>query len=333
MGNPFPVLGFDIGGTKVAVCLAASDGKILGSSRIDNYHRTPDEVLPAMVGAGRKLLADAGLKSSDLKAIGIDAPAPMDIPNGLIVNPPNNPGWFRVPVRDFIAGEFGVETFFENDANAGALAEWFFGAATGCDSIIYLTMSTGIGGGVIIDGRLLHGKGFHAGEIGHMVLDINGPKCNCGLKGCYEAFCGGRAVAQRMQKELAGQPDHPVIRLAGGDISRLEMKTLTEAVRENNDYALKLWDEICLRNAQAIGNILNALNPEKIVLGTLAWAVGDLLLDPIRKYLPRFCWGETREDCTITASALGREIGEYSGVSVALYGLYQRGEYQLSVKG
>ncbi len=214
---------------------------------------------------------------------------------------------------------------FENDANCGALAEWFFGAAKGCTDVIYLTMSTGIGGGIIAGGKLIRGgNSLSAGEIGHICLDLNGRRCNCGQYGCYESFCGGRAAADRMREELSDKPDSRIMQLAGGDPEKIDMRTLEQAVREGDAYALRLWDEMALRNAQAIGLFINTFNPQKIVMGTLAWAVGELYTDPIMKYLPRFCWPQMRRDCEIVCSALRREIGSYAGIAAAKNYLLER---------
>ncbi len=326
------ILGFDIGGTKIAVCLGTDDGKILGSERIDNKEKSPDEAIPEMVAAGVRLLENAGLQKSDLRAIGIGSPAPMDIPNGIITGPPNMKLWKNVFIRDRISESFGVDTYFDNDANAGALAEWIFGAGQRAENMLYLTLSTGIGGGIIANGHLLHGKTYIAGELGHITLDLNGPVCNCGMTGCYEAFCGGRAIAQRMQRELADSPNHKIIELAGGNIEDVDCLALENAVKAGDEYAVALWDEMCMRNAQAIGMFMNIFNPEKIVLGTIARAGGDLFMEPVKKYLPSYSWKDTRESCELMVSALGKEIGEYSGICVALNALYEAGKWSLPWK-
>lgn len=325
------ILGFDIGGTKIAACLGTDKGELLGHKRINNKDRSPDAVLPEMVEAGTQLIKNAGLGMNDLSAIGMGAPGPMDIPAGTI-SPTNMKKWNDVPVKSYIADHFKVETYFDNDANAGALAEWIFGSGQGVDNMLYLTLSTGIGGGIIANGHLVQGHTFLAGECGHITLDLNGPECNCGMRGCYEAFCGGKALAQRMQKELAGQPNHKIIQYAGGKLENVDLVALEKAVKDGDEYAVALWDEMCLRNAQAIGIYLNVFNPAKIVLGTLAWAAGDLFMDPVRKYLPAYCWKQTLEACELTVSALGREIGEYSGIAIALNSLYEQGRWQLPWK-
>ncbi len=330
MKENFNILGFDIGGTKVAVTLATSNGKILASERMSSKDISPNIVLPELVKIGKNLLKSANIAISDLRTIGIGAPAPHDVEKGIIIAPGNMPLWRNVAIKDYMANAFGVDTYFENDANAGALAEWFFGAGRGCKNMIYLTMSTGIGGGLICNGHLVQGGSLQGGEAGHFVLDPNGPECGCGLKGCYEAFCGGRTIAKRLQKELANKPNCAIVKEVKGDLDKIDLRVLENAVRANDEFAVKFWDDMMLRNAQAIGGFINLFNPDRIVLGTLAWATGDLFMKPLKKYLPRFSWSRIAKNCEITVSALGREIGEYSSISVALNNLYEQGEWELT---
>jgi glucokinase len=333
MSDDFPLLGFDIGGTKAAVCLGTASGRMLGARRIPTGPRDPQQVVPEMIAAGRALLAEADGNVGDLRAVGIGAPGPLDVAAGVMLPSPNMKAWDNIPIRDLLGKEFGVEAFFDNDANAGALAEWMFGSGQGCRDMLYLTMSTGIGGGIIANGRLVRGRSGGAGELGHVVLDLNGPVCNCGLRGCYEAFCGGRALAQRMQRELAGQTAHPVVEMAGGNLADVDLVALEKAVRVGDGYAIALWGEMCRRNAQAIGMFINIFNPEKVVLGTLAWAAGDLFMKPVLEQLPAYCWPEFLRDCEVLPSALKRHIGERSGICVALYGLLLEGRWRLPWEG
>ncbi len=330
MSNSFPVLGFDIGGTKIAVCLAMSDGKILASGRVDNRMRKPDEVLPDLVKEGKRLLKEAGIAGDQLRAIGIDSPSPMDFEKGLICSPCNMNGWDDVPIRDYLAKEFQTEAFFDNDANGAGLAEWIFGAGQGCKNMLYLTMSTGIGGGIICNGKLVRGSKYLAGEVGHFCLDPHGPKCNCGLTGCYEAFCGGLATANHIREELAKKPELSMItKLVEGDLSKIDNAVLEKAVRAGDDYAVRFWEDMMEHNAQGIGSLMNIFDPEVIVLGTIAVHTGDLFMKPLLEKLPKYTWPQHVNACKILPSKLGRTIGELSGVSVALNFLYERGEWQL----
>ena len=323
-------LGFDIGGTKIAISLGNTRGRLIGSSRVVSRDKTPDEVLPEIVKAGRKLISDHGYSGLDLRAIGIGAPAPMDIRKGTI-SPCNMPAWKNVEIQDYLSKEFVIEAFFDNDANAGALAEWLFGSGYGCQDMVYLTLSTGIGGGIIANGKLVVGESLLAGEMGHVILDIDGPLCNCGNRGCYEAFCGGMAIANRMKEELVGLHDCRLAQIAGG-LEKVDIYALEKGVRESEPYSLGMWQRMCLRHAQAIGGIINTLGPKRIVLGTLAHATKDIFMPPVLKEVPRFCFSNLHECCEITTTSLGREIGEYSGIAVALYGLHKRGEWPLPWK-
>ena len=313
------VIGFDIGGTKIGIGLGNAEGKILGTARIDNVNTDPNEILPLMVSETRRICAEAGVSISDCPAFGISAPFPADAKKGIMIAPPNNPKWRNVPILEYLQNNLRIPGCFENDANCGALAEWFFGAGRNCRDFIYLTMSTGIGGGMICSNNLVRGgDALSAGELGHICLQLDGRQCNCGQKGCYEAYCGGRALALRMQQELKDKPESMIMQLAGGNVEKIDMIVLEKAVRANDPYALALWDEMSLRNAQAFGLFINTFNPEKLILGTLAWAIGDLYTDPILKYLPRFCWEEPRKACRIVPSALKREISAYAGIAAAL---------------
>lgn len=319
------LLGFDVGGTKLGIGLGTSSGRLLAGWRMPNVNTRPEEVLPRIAAEARRMVKEQKLDMSDVAAFGISAPFPADARRGIMLEPPNNPLWRNVPILEYLAEALRIPGTFENDANSAALAEWYFGAGRGCENMVYLTMSTGIGGGIISSGRLVRGgAALSAGEVGHICVQVGGRKCSCGQEGCYEAYAGGRAVALRMREELAGKPESLIMRLADGDPEKVDMIVLEKAVRSGDPYALALWDEIALRNAQAMGILINLLNPEKIILGTMAWAVGELYTDPIRKYLPRFCWKDPREACDIVCSGLRREISSFAGIAAALNYLRER---------
>ncbi len=316
------ILGIDIGGTKIALCLADTNGNIVGSARVDSgTHAEYEKAKKSMLAAADRLVAENG-GIDRIAAVGIGAPGPMDVRKGILEKSPNML-WENIPVRDDVANHFNLPVTLDNDANGGVLAEWFFGAAKGKSSAIYLTMSTGIGGGIIVENHLLHGRDCLGGELGHIVLDINGPVCGCGQRGCFEAFCGGANMSRRLQDVLADQPDHPIMNLpdVSGDYKKLNFQTLRTAVLEGIPLAREMWEEVCTRTAQGIGALMMTFNPEIVILGTLAYYSGDMLLDPVRKQLPKFAWKQMREDCDITTPALGAKIGELAGVSIALYSL------------
>lgn len=319
------VLGFDIGGTKIGIGLITADGKILGSRRIENKDTYPDDILPQLVSAAQAIIRENHLASADIAGFGISAPGPADVANGILTAPPNNKFWRNVPILQYLKDHLKLPGCFENDANCGALAEGFFGAGRGINDFIYLTMSTGIGGGIVTGGTLVRGTGFYGGEVGHTVLEIhNGRKCGCGMHGCYEAYCSGRNVALYLQDRLKDQPDHMIVQCAGGKVENIDMLALEKAFRAGDALAAEVWDEMALRNAQAMGTLINTFNPKRLILGTLAWAIGDIYVDPIRKYLPQFCWQEMLKDCELVPSELKRDIGSYAGAAAALYFLLHK---------
>ena len=319
------VLGFDIGGTKIGVGLVSERGKILGSRRIANRDTRPEDILPQLVAAAGEIVKENGLTLNEVAGFGISAPGPADVANGILTEPTNNKFWRNVPILQYLKENLKIPGCFENDANCGALAEGFFGAGRGVSDFIYLTMSTGIGGGIVTGGTLVRGTGLYGGEVGHTVLEIhNGRKCGCGMSGCWEAYCSGLNVALRAQELVKDKPDHPIVRCAGGKVEKIDMIAVEKAFRAGDPLAAEIWDEMSLRNAQGIGTLINTFNPKRVILGTLAWAIGDIYVDPIRKYLPRFCWKEMLRDCELVPSELRRDIGSYAGAAAAFYFLLNK---------
>ena len=324
------VLGVDIGGTKIAICIADTNGEIVASDRVPSGATAPyDQVMPQIIDVAKKVAAKAGLQLSDIIGCGICAPGPLDMKGGRIMKSPNL-AWDAVPIRDDLVKGLNMPVYMDNDANAGVLAEWFFGSSKGKKDVIYLTMSTGVGGGIVSGGKLLTGATGIAGELGHIILDVNGPMCGCGHCGCLEAYCGGRSVALRLQDRLRFRPDHAMFKLPGvdGKLENLSFQAVREGAKLGIPIAVEMWDEICFRLAQGIGILMNTFNPEQIVLGTAAYYAGDFLLKPVLHYLPRFAWQEASRCCEVCISGLGLKIGELAGPSVALNGLYEAGQWR-----
>ncbi len=317
------VLGVDIGGTKIAICIADTNGEIVASDRVPSGATAPyDQVMPQIIDVAKKVAAKAGLQLSDIIGCGICAPGPLDMKGGRIMKSPNL-AWDAVPIRDDLVKGLNMPVYMDNDANAGVLAEWFFGSSKGKKDVIYLTMSTGVGGGIVSGGKLLTGATGIAGELGHIILDVNGPMCGCGHFGCLEAYCGGRSVALRLQDRLRFRPDHAMFKLPGvdGKLENLSFQAVREGAKLGIPIAVEMWDEICFRLAQGIGILMNTFNPEQIVLGTAAYYAGDFLLKPVLAQLPRFGWPSFRAACKVIITELGPKVGELAGASAALNAL------------
>jgi len=318
------LLGIDIGGTKTAVCVGTAEGRILAFRRmaslsgdyLDDYFRELGDLC-------RLVLSAAELdQANPLEAVGISAPGPLDCTRGVLLAPPNNPGWTEVPVVERLAPLFDAPLFMNNDANALALAELHFGGHQGVRNLVYLTASTGMGAGIIVNGALLQGVTDHGGEVGHQVLDPGGPECPCGKRGCWEVYVGGKSMADRVRAEILDRKiETRIIDEAGGSPYDIAHQHIAAAAKAGDAYALEKWGEFTDRLAQGVGNLIQVLNPELIVLGTMAIHEGDFLMGPLREKLPRYTWKWPLEACTIAPSALGKRAGELSGLAVARAGL------------
>ncbi len=313
------LIGIDIGGTKISVCLGNEEGKIFSSKRIltQPLHGSKNG-LKAASDLIRELLREQKIDLSQIRAIGISSPGPISSREGKMLKPPNLPGWENTPLVSYFQEEFKKPVSMNNDANAAALAEYEFGASKNTPNLVYLTCSTGMGGGAIANGQLVQGVSDTAAEVGHFVLDIDGPDCPCGQKGCFEAFCGGAALAKKMRLEIAeNKIKTRILDLAHRNLEQIDASCLISAVRDRDPYALKIWDEFILRLAQGLGTVLMNFNPEVAILGTIAIHSGALLLDPLKKQLPRFAWKENIRACRIEASQLGDQISELSALALA----------------
>jgi glucokinase len=224
---------------------------------------------------------------------------------------------------DLLQAEFGLYARLENDANAGALAEWLFGAGVGRRHVVYMTMGTGIGGGLILDGRLYRGANGNAGEIGHMrVVDTGGPLCGCGKRGCLEAFCSGPSIARRTREALNNAPTsswaQQMHETLHGDLDQVTAEHLFAAAREGDPLALHLVDETAHYMGVALANVIQAINPDVIVLGTIATAQGDFFLDRVRRVVRAETWPLMSKAVEILPSPLGSRVGDYGAISVLL---------------
>ena len=317
------LLGIDIGGTKITACVGDETGKIFTSKRILTQPLGGSKNgVEATFELIREVLKESHLDISKIKAIGISSPGPIDYKAGKMLTPPNLKGWENTELVRLFEEEFKKPVFMNNDANAAGVAEFVFGGCKGIPDLVYLTLSTGMGGGVIIDGKLLQGASDTAGEVGHYVLDINGPYCPCGLRGCFEVYCGGANLAKMIQQKIKNERVHTqILKEAGGDVDKIGANHLIDAVMKNDAFALSIWEDFIERLAQGIGVVLMCFNPQAIVLGTMAIHAQGFLLKPLLKALPKYAWKQPIGACRIEASVLGSQISELSALALAIAGL------------
>jgi glucokinase len=311
-------LGFDIGATKLAIAVGDDAGGIAARRRRPiRATGDPRADVDAMLRDAHELLAEAGTAPSALRGIGVAAPGPIDFARGTVESPPNLPGWRSVPICEWLVAALGAPVHLENDANAAALAEWRFGAGRGARHLVYLTMSTGVGGGLVIDGRLYRGTG-NAGEVGHMTVEWGdaAERCGCGRRGCLEAYTGGRRWTERLARITPA--DSRVAALAGAP-AHARPEHVVEAAREGDAFAcgeLERWNRYLARGLTILSY---ALAPEVFVLGTIPTAAGEALsLGPLRRMLAEEMWAALGAPSEIRGAALGRDLPYYAALCAAL---------------
>ncbi len=312
------VVGVDIGGTKLATVVADKDGNILQKVRKPTEsEKGPHHAVRLLLDMVDEVIDLAELRRGDISGIGVSCGGPLDTKTGIIYSPPNLPGWDALPLKEMIESEFDIPTVIENDANASALAEARFGGGRGYDYVLYMTMSTGIGGGIVANGEIYHGANDSAGEVGHQILLPDGPLCGCGRYGCLEALCSGPSIARRAQEAIADQPTK-ILTLVDGQIDRVRSEHVLQAAREGDALAIDLVGETAYYMGWGIANLVNILNPQIVLLGTIAVAAGDLLLDPIRRTVAEMAMQRPLESVKIMPAELGDSIGDLAAISLVI---------------
>jgi glucokinase len=313
-------LGIDVGGTKCVLALGRADREVLAELRLEDWASGSGENdVRTLVTEARGLLDNTGTRPEQVRVIGVSAPGPLDPERGIVLDAPNLHGWHQLPLRARLEAELGVPVRVENDANAAALAEWRFGAGRGARNLIFLTMSTGVGGGLILDGRLYRGGSFQAGEVGHIQIVPGGRLCGCGLRGCLEAYTSGANIAARIREDVERGEGRAILELAGGDASRISARHWVEAIRAGDAYALRLRDEYLEALSHGLGILVMTLNPDRIVLGTMIRENTDLFLDELRARLRQRVWPSFAH-VDVVPGELGARLPAYAALAVASLG-------------
>ncbi|MGE4649252.1 MAG: ROK family protein [Myxococcota bacterium] len=313
------VLGIDLGGSKLALALGTPEGRVLARSRRPTEPSgDPKRDIARILESARALLAEAGISADQLDAVGISVPGPADAASGRVLGPANLPGWRDVPVGAELRAALGCPVRMENDANAAALAEWRFGAAAGFQNAVYLTMSTGVGGGIVLNGALYRGHEGHAGELGHVPVEWEGERCACGQQGCLEAYVGGRSLTARLR---ASTPATSLAAELAGGREHVTPEYLLAAAREGDAFAMEEMARFNHYLARGIVMLAFSLAPEVVVLGTIASAAGEALcLGPVREQVQERVWPRIARSLRIECSALGEELPYRAALCAALEG-------------
>lgn len=302
------VAGIDIGGTKIAVAVADLEGRVMEKTRFParTGERGPHAILEEALAEIERMLLGARLA-----AVGIGCAGPLERGRGLILSPPNLPGWDEFPVVKLAEERLGVPVLLDNDANAAALGEHRHGAGQGYRHLVYITQSTGIGGGIIVHGRLLHGVRDGAGEVGHMTILPDGPACGCGGRGCLEALCSGTAIARRARERVAAGATSSLTSLQPNEVTA---RAVAEAARAGDALATEIWDEMIHYLAVGVGNLFNVLAPEAVVIGGGVSEAGEQLFGPLRDRVRGRARMLPPEQINILQASLGGDSGLYGAL-------------------
>lgn len=322
------ILGIDIGGTKCAAVLGRADGLNLGpqgliagkaafATEADKGWR---DVVGRLFSAADTLLAQNNLSAGDIAATGISCGGPLDSRKGLILSPPNLPEWDGVEIVRLFTDQYGAPAFLQNDANACAVAEWKFGAGQGLDNMIFLTFGTGMGAGLILDGRLYSGTNDLAGEAGHIRLAECGPE-GYGKAGSFEGFCSGGGLAKlagTMLEKHTAAGGHSLLEQVFEKHGTVSAKDAAEAALQGDELAKEIYT-VCGRYlGKGLAVLIDLLNPQAIVIGSIFERSGDLLRAAMMQSLGEEALAPALGVCEIKAAALGEAIGDYAALGVAL---------------
>ena len=301
-------IGIDVGGTNVKIALVDDKGSIIYSNSVPTraelgYEYTVNNIKQAI----HDLLTETKLSTKDIEGIGFGFPGQVDYKAGIVRNAPNIPGWVEVPIAKLIEDEFHIPTRVDNDVRCAALGELNYGAGIGCENLICITVGTGIGSGLIINGKLVRGASNAAGEIGHIKLDMHGgPLCGCGDRGCLEAFASGPSIVAMAEEYIKGGKSTKYRELANPDITPY---IVSEAAKQGDPVAKRIFTIVGEYIGIGLASVVNLLNPEKIIIGGGVAAAGDLLLNPIKENLIKRAMPIAGSAVEIVPAQLGNSAG------------------------
>ncbi|MGH7510180.1 MAG: ROK family protein [Gemmatimonadales bacterium] len=315
------VLGIDIGGTNLVVGSVSEDGSVLHAvgSEPTQAEAGEQDVLSRLIALAKRTIRQTrkDYPEAEIMGVGVGAPGPLDTRAGIVLLTPNL-GWVNLPLRQIIHDQLELPAELDNDANCATLGEWWMGAARGTRHAVGITIGTGIGGGIMIDGKLFHGASDCAGEIGHTTIDIEGRRCKCGNYGCLEAYASGPNIALRACEEIEAGAESRLAHYVGGDLKRITAQTVYQAAHDGDELALEVVNDTARFLGTGIANLVNIFNPEVVVVCGGVTLAGDHLFIPLRREVARRAFKPAVSVCRIVPSELVGTAGVYGAARVFL---------------
>ena len=308
------VVGIDIGGTNLVVGTVAEDGsELLGEVSEPTHSEAGADAVIERIGRLVKQSTSAA-KGKTIVGVGIGSPGPLDTHRGIVLFTPNL-GWTNFPLRDRVTAITGLPAELDNDANCAIYGEWWRGAARGAKAVVGLTIGTGIGGGIVLDGKIYHGASDVAGEIGHTTIDANGRRCKCGNYGCLEAYASGPAIAARAAEGIESGVESTLAKYVGGDLSKLTAQVVYQAAHDGDQYAQEVVNDTAKLLGAGVANIINIFNPDVVVICGGVTLAGDRLFDPLRREVHRRAFKDAVKACRILPGALPGTAGVFGAAA------------------
>jgi glucokinase len=314
------IVGIDLGGTKISAGAMPTDGtreiamRMIPTLAEGGAGAVVDRIAAVIEDVIAQTQAETGAERSDFLGVGIGSPGPLDRARGLVIVTPNL-GWRDFPLRDEVSRRVNLPATLDNDANCATLGEWWCGAAKGGRNVVGMTIGTGIGGGLILDGKLYHGSSDAAGEIGHTTIDSTGRRCKCGNYGCLEAYASGPAIAERARETLEVDGDSMLPSMVNGDVSQITAATVFEASKREDRVALEVVRDTAHFLGVGVSNLINVFNPDIFVIAGGVTQAGELLFEPLRAEVRRRAFKPSVEACRIVAGALPLSAGVVGAVA------------------
>ncbi len=304
-------IGIDVGGTNVKIALVDDNGKIIYSNSVPTYAKMGYEyTVNNIKQAIRDLMKETNTTPTDIEGIGFDFPGQVDCKTGVVKLAPNIPGWVNVPIAQMIEDEFHIPTRIDNDVRCAALGELKFGAGRGCENFICITVGTGIGSGIVINGKVVRGATNAAGELGHIKLQMNGgPICGCGDTGCLEAFASGPAIVAMAQDYIKGGKSTKFREMAAAEGGEITPYMVAKAAEEGDPVAKRIFEIVGEYIGIGLTSVINLLNPERVIIGGGVAESGELLLGPIRKTIKERAMVVAGNAVEIVPAQLGNSAG------------------------
>ncbi|MFC1893522.1 ROK family protein [Chloroflexota bacterium] len=312
-------LGIDLGGTKILTAVVNTEGRIIARDHSITPSREGHQaVIQSILESVGRALDQAHTSADELTAIGVGAPGLSNPETGILFTSPNLPGWKDVPLREIIEKELNKKAFLINDANAAAVGELCFGAGRGARHFIYITLSTGIGGGIIIDGKIYTGSIGTAGELGHMTIDDEGPLCNCGNRGCWETLASGTALAREARHSIKAGAETSILDYIAGDVEKVTAEVIHRAAQGGDGLAVELIARTGYYVGVGLANLVNIFNPEIIAIGGGISNIGAMLLEPAYAEAQRRAFRQPYQAVRFARAELGRNSGVLGAAAFAL---------------